>query len=141
MYKNFFKYFSIVLIILINVFSTSTVNAKVKEFIGTGEHYIEDEEETMEDARYKAENLAELNVIEQAEFYLKSITNAEDQKLSEDEIVTITAGLMQVTDIKYEVIQDSSDIFLVKATVTAIIDTEKIPELVEREVQRRSNEK
>ena len=44
MYKNFFKYFSIVLIILINVFSTSTVNAKVKEFIGTGEHYIEDEE-------------------------------------------------------------------------------------------------
>ena len=141
MYKNFFKYFSIVLIILINVFSTSTVNAKVKEFIGTGEHYIEDEEETMEDARYKAENLAELNVIEQAEFYLKSITNAEDQKLSEDEIVTITAGLMQVTDIKYEIIQDSSDIFLVKATVTAIIDTEKIPELVEREVQRRSNEK
>ena len=126
---------------MINVFSTSTVNAKVKEFIGTGEHYIEDEEETMEDARYKAENLAELNVIEQAEFYLKSITNAEDQKLSEDEIVTITAGLMQVTDIKYEVIQDSSDIFLVKATVTAIIDTEKIPELVEREVQRRSNEK
>ena len=131
------KIFSAALI-LCSLILVSSVQAEVKIFIGVGEHYMESETETLSKAQDAAKLAAELNAIEQAQINVKSYSAAHNSNLTQDEIITITAGIMNITSVKYSLKEDFDGLPIMRAEVTAEIDTDKIAELVEREIKRRA---
>ena len=136
MLKNFLAAFLFVAVI----FFPATSNAEIETFVGTGEHYLS-KSDTLQDGKEQAKLLAELDVAEQVAIQIQSISELKNLKLTKDEIITISAALMNVLDIKYSIRQDFDGVLIIAATVTAEVDTEKVPELVEREVNRRMNRK
>ena len=136
MLKNFLAAFFFIAII----FFSSTSSAEIKNFVGTGEHYLK-QTETIEYGRNSAKILAELDVAEQVEIHIISYSEAHGAKLTKDEIITISVALMNILDEKYSIRPDFDGVLIIAAIVTAEVDTEKIPELVEREVNRRMNKK
>lgn len=129
------KILNILLVFGILIFATNT-NAEIKTFLGVGEHYIEDSKEDLEKAKNEAKLSAERDAMEQAQVNVQSYSETHNSNLTKDEIIAITAGIMNVVNVKY-FIKDDSGIPLIRAEVTAEIDTDKISELVEIEVQRR----
>ena len=130
------KIFAVTLI-LCSLILFSSVQAEVKIFIGVGEHYMESENETLSKAQEAAKLAAELNAMEQAQINVKSYSAAHNSDLTQDEIISITAGVMNITGVKYS-LKDEAGVLLMCAEVTAEIDTDKIAELVEREIKRRT---
>ena len=130
------KIFAVTLI-LCSLILFSSVQAEVKIFIGVGEHYMESESETLAQAQDAAKLAAELNAMEQAQINVKSYSTAHNSNLTQDEIISITAGVMNITGVKYS-LKDEAGVLLMCAEVTAEIDTDKIAELVEREIKRRA---
>ena len=114
-----------------------TANAEIKIFEGVGKHYMEDANETLDAAKEQTKILAELDALEQAQVHIQGYSDAHNSKLTRDEIIAITAGVLNVKDVKYNLSQESDGIMLMEVIVTAEIDTDKIPELVERELKRR----
>lgn len=119
---------------VILIFAT-TVNAEVKTFLGVSEHYMENSSETLEQAKDKAKLDAELSAMEQAQINVQSYSEAHNSNLTRDEIIIITAGILKITDVKY-FLKNDSGIYLIRSEVTAEIDTDKISEFIEREIQR-----
>lgn len=130
------NFVSVFLFFVILIFSVTT-NAEIKIFEGVSEHYMEDANETLDEAKEKAKTLAELDALEQAQVHIQSYSDMHNSHLTRDEIIAITAGVLNVTDVQYNLSQESDGIMLMKVVVTAEIDTDKIPELVERELKRR----
>ena len=131
------KIFSAVLIFALTIFS-ATASAEIKNFVGTGEYYMADAEESIEQAKNHAKLNAELNVMEQASVNVKSYSELKNFNLTKDEIITVTAGIMHILEVKYSIKSDFDDTLICTATVTADVDTDKIPELVERELKKRN---
>ncbi len=123
-------------LILCSLILFSSVQAEIKIYTGVGEHYMEDEKETLAQAQDAAKLAAELNAMEQAQINVKSYSEAHNSNLTQDEIISITAGVMNITGVKYS-LKDEAGVLLMCAEVTAEIDTDKIAELVEREIKRR----
>ena len=63
-----------------------------------------------------------------------------DNELDDDEVITISAGILRVTDTKFS-IEDDIDGLLVKAFVTAEIDTDELETLLEQEINNRAAKK
>lgn len=126
------------LLIFYSFIFVSSVQAEMKIYIGVGEYYMEDENETLAQAQDAAKLAAELDAMEQAQINVQSYSEKHNSNLTRDEIVTITAGIMNVTSVKY-FLKDDAGILLMRAEVTAEIDTDKIAELVELEIKRRAN--
>ncbi len=135
--KNFLYGLIAALVILC---SFSSVQAEIKIYTGVGEHYMEDEKETLAQAQDAAKLSAQLNAMEQAQINVKSYSAVHNFNLTQDEIISITAGVMNITSVKYS-LKDEAGVLLMCAEVTAEIDTDKIAELVEREIKRRAAEK
>ena len=133
MYK---KFSAGILVFAILIFATAA-SAEIKTFEGVGTYYMENGNETLDFAKNKAKLAAELNALEQAQVYIYSYSELHNLNLKQDEIISITAGILKVTDIRYS-LKTESDILLMCATVTAEIDTDKISETVEREIKRRA---
>lgn len=131
------KFLATILTLAMLIFA-ATANATILKFEGVGEHYMENQTETLEDSKNKAKIVAELNALEQAQINIQSYSELQNLNLTRDEIITITAGILNVTDVKYK-LTNEGDVLLMTAIVTAEIDTDKIPELVEREIKRRAN--
>lgn len=130
------KFMAMFLFCGILTFSVTT-SAEIKIFEGVSEHYIEDVNETLDEAKEKAKILAELDALEQAQVHIQSYSDMHNSNLTRDEIITITVGVLNVTDVQYKLSEESDGIMLMKVVLTAEIDTDKIPELVEREIKRR----
>ena len=135
MLKNFT---ATILLFGILIFATAT-NAEVLTFTGIGVHYIEDSNETLDAAKNKAKLAAELNAMEQAHINVKGYSESHNLNLTNDEIITITAGVLKVTAVKYALKSESDGVLLMQAEVTAEIDVDKIPEFIEREMKRHKN--
>ena len=131
MYKKFFT-----LLIFGIWIICATASAEIKIFTGVGEHYMESETETLAQAQDAAKLAAELDAMQQAQIVVIGYSEAHNSNLTRDEIITITAGVMNVTDVKYS-LKDEAGVLLMRAEVTAEIDTDKIPALVERELKNR----
>ena len=129
MYKKFLTTLFILII-------CATASAEIKIFTGAGEHYIESETETLAQAQDAAKLAAELDAMQQTQIFIISYSEAHNSALTQDEIITITAGVMNVTDVKYS-LKDEAGVLLMRAEVTAEIDTDKIPALIERELKNR----
>ena len=121
------------------IFTTSTVNAELKTYTGTDE-YIMSEFETLDIAKQRAKQKAERNAQEKAGVYIHSYSETKDLELVTDEIVSITCGIMIVTDVKYDV-TPLTDVngFAIRATVTAQIETDDVNKWLEKGAQERSD--
>ena len=135
MYK---KISTVILLFGFLIFATAA-SAEIKTFIGVGTYYMENSEETLDFAKNKAKLAAELNAMEQAQVNIQSYSEIHNLNLTKDEIISITAGILKVTDVKYALKSESDGILLMQAEVTAEIDTDKISGMVEREIKRRAD--
>ena len=118
---------------------TSFVKAEIKVYEGIGEYYMENKSETIEYSKNQAKLFAELDVIEKTKIHIESYSKLHNSKLTKDEIISISAGIMKVKNVQYSISPYRNGLFVIKAIMTAEVDTDKIPELVEREVQHRSD--
>ena len=117
----------------------STAEAEIKTYTGTDE-YVMSEFETIDIAKQRARQKAERNAQEQAGVYINSYSETRDMELVSDEIVTIACGIMSVVDVKYDV-QPLADVngFVIRATVTANIETDDVNKWLQKGAQERSS--
>ena len=120
------------------LFSTTSVQAVVKTYEGVGE-YIMSDFETMDIAKQRAKQYAERNAQEQAGVYVQSMTKVLNSQVTEDEITTITNGILNVTDVVYKMIPIDNNVIMFRATVKANIETDDIDKWLERSVVERDN--
>lgn len=126
----FKKLMTAILAVMILIFGT-VASAEILTFEGVGEHYIENENETLDAAKNQAKLLAERNVAEQIDVVVFSYSESQNRNLMRDEIISIIAGIMNVVDVKYFFTTEFDGVLLVKTVLTAEIDTDKIAELIE----------
>lgn len=116
-------------ILLGNIFAAN-VQAEIKTYEGTGFFAVTDE--TLDIAKEKAKIDAERNIAEQVFVYVESKSEVKNSELTHDEIILMTESLMKVLDVKYKVEPAEDDSFVVRAIVTAEIDTDEIDKLLEK---------
>ena len=134
--RNFFKFamiFSIGLSILI-----STAQAEIKTYIGVGEYFMSDFE-TLDIAKQRAKAYAQRDAQEQAGIYIQSYSRMENFKLIDDEIVTMTNGILKVLKTDYQTLTTNEGAGVkIRATIEANIETSEINKWLDRSVQERS---
>lgn len=120
------------------IFCNAITHAEIKTYEGYGEYFMADGE-TVATAKEKAALEAQRDTLEQIIVYVKSSSSTHNSKLTEDEIITIAAGILRVTNTKHVI--DATDLGLkVKAFVTATVDIDELKILLDKEVQRRMEE-
>lgn len=129
------KFLATILIMAISIYGAAAF-AEVQTFEGVGVHYIESDKETLGESQEKAKQDAMLNVLEQAQFFIRSYTEMHNFNLTQDEIIAVTAAVISFNGVKYS-IKEELGVLVVGAEITAQIDTDRIPELIELELQKR----
>ena len=119
-------------LITINLFTAA--HAQIQTYEGVGEYFMTDE--TVEFAKNQAELEAQRDVLEKICAYVKRESTMIDHELDNDEIITISAGILHVIETKHYFESEVEGI-LVKALVTAKIDTEELEKLLEQEIKSR----
>ncbi len=125
-------------VVVFIIFSAATVHAEIKTYTGVGEYLLT--EETLAFGKNQAEISAERDILDKICLYVKGQSLMIDNELDNDEVITISAGILHVTDTKFS-IEDVTEGLLVKAFVTAEIDTDELESLLEREIKARSAKK
>ena len=114
---------------------TATAHAQIQTYTGNGEYLMTDDE-VVDFAKSRAAIEAERNILDQVCVYVKSQSSMIDNELDRDEVISIGAGILHVTDTKYQMVDDAQGI-LVKATVTAQIDIEELKTLLNQAIAER----
>ena len=136
--KNFFVIGILTAVIGGNLFFPAETSAEIKTYTGVGEYLMSDFE-TPEVAKQRAKIYAERDAQEQAGVYINSYSRMENLELVEDEVFTITNGILNVLDISYKIIPaEEYEGIMYRATIQANIDTDKIDEWITRGVSERS---
>ena len=120
----------IAFLITINFFTVA--HAEIKNYEGVGEYFITDE--TLDFSKNQAELIAQRDILEKICVYVKSQSTMIDNELENDEIITISAGILRVIDTKFSIINDEDGI-TVKSFVTAQVDTDELKKLLEEEIK------
>ena len=97
---------------VIILLSASIACAEVKTYTGSGEYLLT--EENVDFAKSRAEISAERNILDQVCVYVKAQSSLVDNELDDDEVITICAGILHVTDTNFKFEQDADGI-IVKA--------------------------
>lgn len=116
------------------VLNTSVACAEVKTYTGNGDYLLTDENISF--AKSRAEISAELSILNQICVYVKGQSTTIDNEFDNDEVISICAGILHVTDTKYQIIDDANGI-LVKALVTAEVDTDELETLLKQAISER----
>lgn len=114
------------------ILSVSTAHAEIQTYEDVGEYFMNDE--TMDFAKNQAELHAERKILEQVCVYVKNVATMIDTELDNDEIITIAAGILYITDTKFSMAEENGEIS-VKAFVTAQIDSDELKNLLEQAVK------
>ena len=130
--ENLFRRCFIALIGAIFALNASIACAEVYE--GAGVYFMTDE--TVEFAKNKAELEAQRDVLEKICVYVKSISTVINNQLENDEIITISAGILHVIDTKFSM-EPKDGLIEVKSFVTAQIDIDELKKLLERAIKER----
>lgn len=130
--RNLFRRGFIALIGAIIALNASIACAEV--YNGAGVYFMTDE--TVDFAKNKAELEAQRDVLEKICVYVKSISTVINNQLENDEIITISAGILHVIDTKFSMEQED-DLINVKSFVTAQIDIDELKKLLERAIKER----
>ena len=102
----------------------NVANAEVRTYEGVGE-YVMSDFETPDIAKQRAKARAEAAAQEKAGVFVKSNTKVVDLQLKSEEIEIMTAGVMKVHSVTYEVKPDAAG-FLFVSKVLVDIDTDEI---------------
>ena len=122
-----------------NLFFPSSTLAEIRTYTGEGE-YIMSDYETPEVAKQRAKVYAERNAQEKAGVYLQSYSKTENFELVEDEIVTMTNGILKILGVDYKIVpMEEYGGIMYRATVQASVDTDKVDEWIAKGVAERSS--
>lgn len=135
--QEFFRLVTVFSIVTSFLLAT-TAHAEIKTYTGIGEYLLT--EETLDFAKNRAELEAERNVLEQVSVYIRGRSMMIDNELDEDEIITIGAGVLHVTETKFS-FEDDAEGILVKAFVTAKIDVDELEKLLEQAIKERGTKR
>lgn len=118
------KKFLATLLVVGNLFFALTVNAETETYTGEGKATMS-EAETQEQIIERAKTYALRNAREKAGVYIRSRSELRDLELVEDDIITMTAGVLKITDTQIEktLVNDAIQVFV---TVTVIIDSDEL---------------
>ncbi|MBQ3443301.1 MAG: tetratricopeptide repeat protein [Selenomonadaceae bacterium] len=117
----------------------SSLHAQVMTYTGSDE-YIMSEFETIDIAKQRAEQKAIRNAQEQAGVYVESNTEVVNMMVTKDEIRTLTAGILKVTDVQYQLTPlEGGKSLIVKATVKADIDSNELANYLNRPLTERAD--
>ena len=134
--KLFQRTLAAILVAMFTIFSAAVAHAEIKTYEGVGEYWVADK--TVKFAKNQAKLQAQRDALEQVSFFIKSGSHMGNGILKDDEIITITAGILHVINTEYDLVNDNGDI-LVKAYVTAEIDTVELEKLLEEAVKSKQN--
>ena len=124
--------------LMISLLISSTGNAEIKTYEGT-EEYLMSEFETIDIAKQRAKQKAERSAQEKAGVYISTYSEMKDFELIKDEVVAITCGIVNVIDVKYDVVPvENVNGFLIRATVKANIDTDDVNKYLDKSAQEKS---
>ena len=113
--------------LLMSLFVASTANAEIKTYTGTDE-YIVGEHETHETAKKNSKIRAMRNAQDQAGVFIRSHSRTKDLELVDDEIVTLTEGILKVVGApnhEIRLLGDGKGI-LIFTTIKVEIDTDDL---------------
>lgn len=116
-------------ILIGNIFAAN-VHAEIKTYTGEGFFIVTDE--TLDVAKEKAKIDGERNIAEQVYVYVESQTEVKNSELTHDEIISMTESLMKILDVKYKIEPAEEDSFVIRAIVTAEVDTDEIDKLIKK---------
>ena len=131
--RNFLSALLIVGIFLIG----SVVHAEVKTYTGVGEYYMSDYE-TPDVAKQRAKQRAEQNACEQAGVYVKAFSRTKDFELVDDEVITMTSGILKVLDVQYYREHGDNDTTLFRVTIQAQIDSDDVLKWLNKDGEEKS---
>lgn len=112
------------LILLGSLFIGSSASAEVRTYEGVGE-YVMSDFETPDIAKQRAKQRAETAAQEQAGVFVRSNVKVVNSQMQSDEIEVMTAGIMKVHSVTYDVKPDVSG-FVFTSKVLVEIDTDEI---------------
>ncbi len=128
------KKFLIVMIVL--CLSVLNVNAEVQTYEGIDEYYVLGAVENINVARERAHERALRDAREKAGLYIRTFSRMLNTKLVEDEIITLSSGIMRVVESAYEVIpMKDKEGFIIRATVRADIDDNDVEKFLNKDAQ------
>ena len=118
-------------------FFIPTANAEVKMYTGEGE-YLMNDFETPDIAKQRAKARAERNAQEQAGVYLESYSHMKNFELLNDEIITISSGILKILDVQYNqnLVADGKGI-LIQVTIKAEIDSDNMDKWLNKSIEER----
>ena len=116
------------------LFFMPAAEAEIETYIGVGNATM-NETENQEQVINRAKGYALRNASEQAGVYVVSQSKMRDLELVEDEVVSITGGLMKITDTKVEKSLLGGDVLQVRVTVTVQIDSEALQREIDRRIE------
>lgn len=129
----------LITIFLILFIPNAVIHAEVKTYNGTGE-YIMSEFETLDVAKQRAKQIAERNAQEQAGVYVNSYTKVKNAQVTDDEIVTMTNGIMNVIDVQYNLLPLSDGKSInIRASIKTNINTDDINKWLDKGIEERSS--
>ena len=117
------------LIFLTMFLFASIAHAEIKNYSGEGFFAVVDE--TLDFAKEKAKLDGERNISEQIAVYLESFSEVKNSQLTHDEIILMSESLMKILDVKYKIEPAEENSFVVRAIVTAEIDTDEIKKILD----------
>ena len=121
------KFFAV---LIVGLLMAGTANAEVVTYEGIGQ-YVMSDFETPDVAKLRAKQRAEKSAQEKAGIFVKSNTKVVNLKLESEEIEVMTAGIMKVHSVTYDVQSDVSG-FIFTSKVLVDIDTAEIDKWLEK---------
>ena len=121
------RFLTALLLVVANFFVMPPVDAEIQTYTGTDE-YIVGEHETHEVAKNNSKIRAMRNAQDQAGVFIRSRSRTKDLELVDDEIVTLTEGILKVVGAPIHEIRllgDGKGI-LIHTTITVEIDTDDL---------------
>ena len=116
----------------------TTAHAGIQIYEGVGKYFMTDE--TVDYAKEQAELEAQRNALEKISVYVKRVATMTDHELDNEEIVTVSAGILRVIETKFSMTDDDGGI-TVKSFVTVEIDIEEVIKLLQKLMESRVSDK
>ena len=114
------------------IFMTGTAEAEIVTYEGEGQYLMSDFE-TPDIAKLRAKERAEKSAQEKAGIFVKSNVKVVNLQLESEEIEVMTAGIMKVRSVTYDV-QASPSGFLFTSKVSVDIDSDEIDKWLQKSV-------
>ena len=121
------KIFLLAVLMFFANFFASNVHAEIKTYTGVGEFVIKNE--TLDVAKNNAKLVGVRNIAETIFVNVQSSTEVKNSELIHDEIILETENFLHIVDVKYKIESEDEEI-LVKAFVTAEVDSEEIEKII-----------